>query len=101
MNSEEELTMIHETSGLIPTWALPALNEVPFRVYISINRGLNSWGRGGGGGRLALVVVIHETNVNTKYWRHIAPELAFPHDLMQFYRENGSGTLWLLCADEV
>ena len=32
------------------------------------------------GGRLAFVVVIHETsvNVNTKYWNHIAPELAFP-----------------------
>ena len=55
------------------------------------------------GGRLALVVVIHETsvNVNTKYWHHIAPELAFPHDLMQFDRKISSGALWLLCADEV
>ena len=89
MNPKEELIMIHETLWFIAT-------------YISINRGLNSW-EGGGGGRLALVVVIHETsvNVNTKYWRHIAPELAFPHDLMQFDRESGSGALWLLCADEV
>ena len=49
------------------------------------------------------MVAIHETsvNVNTKYWRHIALELAFPHDLMQFDRESGSGALWLLCADEV
>ena len=32
------------------------------------------------GGRLVLVVVIHETSVdvNTKYWHHIALELAFP-----------------------
>ena len=45
MNSEEELIMIHETLGSIPTWASPALNEVPFRAYISINRGLNSWGK--------------------------------------------------------
>ena len=46
--------------------------------------------------------MIHETsvNVNTKYLRHIAPELAFPHDLMQFDREISSGALWLLCADE-
>ena len=48
------------------------------------------------------MVVIHETSVdvNTKYWRHIALELAFPHDLMQFDREISSGALWLLCADE-
>ena len=64
MNPKEELIIIHETLGFIA-------------IYISINRGLNSWG---GGGRLALVVVIHETSVdvNTKYWHHIAPELAFP-----------------------
>ena len=32
------------------------------------------------GRRLALVVAIHETSVDvsTKYWHHIAPELAFP-----------------------
>ena len=61
MNSEEELIMIRETLWFIA-------------IYISINGGLNSWGR------LALVVTIHETsvNVNTKYWRHIALELAFP-----------------------
>ena len=55
------------------------------------------------GGRLALVVVIHETgvNVNTIYWRHIALELSFPHSLMQFYREISSSALWLLCADEI
>ena len=49
MNPKEELIMIHEISlGFIAT-------------YISINGGLNSWGR------LALVVVIHETSadVNT------------------------------------
>ena len=61
MNPKEELIMIHETLWLIPTG-------------ITIN-----WGQIVGG-RLALVVVIHETSVdvNTKYWHHIAPELAFP-----------------------
>ena len=74
-NSKEELIMIRETSlGFIATLASPPLNEVPFHACITINRGLNSWGR------IALVVVIHETSVdvNTKYWHHIAPELAFP-----------------------
>ena len=62
MNPKEEVIMIHETSlGFIAT-------------CITINRGEIV------GGRLALVVVILETSldVNTKYWHHIAPELAFP-----------------------
>ena len=46
MNSEE-LIMIHETLGLIPT-------------HITIDSGVNSWGR------LALVVAIHKTSVNVK-----------------------------------
>ena len=50
MNSEEELIMIHETLGSIPTWAWPVLNEVPFDTYISIDQGLNSWGKIGFGG---------------------------------------------------
>ena len=84
MNPKEELIMIHETLWFIAT-------------RITINRGVNSWGR------LALVVVIHETsvNVNTIYWRHIALKVSFPHSLMQFYRESGSSALWLLCVDEV
>ena len=45
MNSEEELIMIHETLWFIAIWAFPALYEVSFRAYISINRGLNSWGK--------------------------------------------------------
>ena len=85
MNFEKELIMIHETLWLIPT-------------YITINRGLNSWGR------LALVVVIHETSVNVKLTPNIGVILHqnhFPHSLIRFYRESGSGALWLLCADEV
>ena len=45
MSPKEELIMIRETLGLIPKWALPMLSEVPFRAYMSINRGLNSWGK--------------------------------------------------------
>ena len=84
MNSEEELIMIHETLWFIA-------------IYIQLIEGEIV------GGRLTLVVVIHETSVdvNTKYWHHIALELAFPHSLMQFYRESGSSALWLSCADEV
>ena len=37
MNSKEELIMIRETLGLIPTWALPALNQVPFHACITID----------------------------------------------------------------
>ena len=80
MNSEEELIMIHETLWFMAT-------------RITMNRG----------GRLALVVVIHETsvNVNTIYWHHIALELSFPHSLKQFYKEISSSALWLLCVGEV
>ena len=46
MNSKKELIMIRETYlGFIATWASPALNEVPFQACITINLGLNSWGK--------------------------------------------------------